>query len=484
MYDLIVIGGGSGGLNVASAAARIGAKVALVEKHALGGECTHTACVPSKALLRAAAAAHEARQAGTFGIRSGPVSVDFPAVMARVRSVVASFAESDGADVLAARGIEVVFGSPRFEAYDTITVDDTRRLEARRFVIATGSRPAIPEIPGLADCGYLDNTSIWALERLPASLAVIGGGPVGVELGQALARLGTRVTILESGPHLLPREDAAIAGVLARCLEAEGVTVHCGVRATGVSVHGHVKRLSARPVGRPGEEIEVEAEAILVAAGRAANVEGLALDRIGIHADTRQGIEVDAYLQTSAPHVYAIGDVIGRKRFTHAAELHAAVVFQNALLGIPRKLDERNLPWATFTDPEVATVGLTEQAAQRQGGEVRVFESSLAHVDRVRIDAGPPGLARVVTAAGGRILGASIVGPDASLAIQEFVLAIDRGLSLADLARVVHPYPTVNGVIRGLANQAMATRLERPVVRQALSWLYGFEPREAPAPSA
>ena len=475
MYDVIVIGGGSGGLNVAGAAARIGASVALVEKHKLGGECTFTACVPSKALLHAAKLAHETRRAGEFGIRTGTVEVDFPAVMDRVHGVVASFAESDSADVMRGRGIDVYFGSPRFDAYDSILLDGEERLEGHRFVIATGSHPWVPRIPGLAEAGYLDNETVWNLRRLPKSLAVVGGGPVGVELGQAFARFGSTVTIITDGPHLLEREDPAIAALLERQFEAEGIRVEKHARVSEVAMRGSQKVLTAQTPH--GASVTVEAEEIFMATGRAPNLDGLGLERVGIRADPRKGIEADPFLQTSAPHIYAIGDVIGRKQFTHAAEQHAAVVVQNALLRFPKKLDDSLVPWATFTDPEVATVGLSLEAAQRSDPAAKVYETELDDVDRVRIDGSPGGLARVVTSPSGRILGASIVGPDASLVIQEFVLAMDRGLTLGHLAGIVHPYPTVNGLVRRLATQALAGRLESPIVRKSLNWFYGFQPR-------
>lgn len=474
MFDLVVLGGGSGGLNVATAAAAVGAKVALVEKGQLGGECTHTACVPSKALIRAARVLHEARGASAFGVEVGVPRADFAAVMDRIRRVVASFAGSDSGQSLQAKGIEVFRGSPVFRAYDTVVVDGQTTLNAHRFVVATGSRPAIPAIPGLEEVGYLDNRTIWDLTALPETLLILGAGPVGLEFGQSLARLGSKVTILGNDPHVLPKEDPEVSTLVQRALEAEGIVFHLGVEVTGVARRGEKALVKFR---KGNETFEAARDRLLVAAGRLANVEGLDLEAVGIHATPEHGIPVDENLQTSARQIYAIGDVLGHHQWTHAAEREASVAFQNAVLKLSKKVDYATIPWATFTEPEVATVGLNEAAARVDHPDARVFRAEYAELDRARIDGKPTGLAKVVATPGGKILGATIVGEGAADVLQEFVLAMQHGLSLADLADTVHPYPTYVGVARKLANQYMATKLEKGVVQTALRWIYGYSPR-------
>ena len=456
MYDLLVLGGGSGGLNVATAATRVGARVALVEKAKLGGECTHSACVPSKALIEAARLAQQIRQASAYGLRVGAPEVDFAAVMARVRSVVAGFAGSDSGDSLRARGIEVFRGTPAFEAYDTVVVDRTTRLHAQRFVIATGSRAAIPAIPGLAGAGYLDNDSIWGIDTLPGELIILGAGPSGLEFGQALARLGSKVTILSNTDRILPAEDPEVSERVKTLLEAEGIAFRTDAEVTNVAVRDGRKVCTVKDKVS-GASTEISGTHLLVAAGRLANVEGLNLDAVGIHADPEHGIEVDEYLQTRSTRIYAIGDVLQNHQFTHAAEREAAVAFQNAVIRIPKKINYSALPWATFIDPEVATVGLNEAEARSQHPEVLVFRAELSEVDRARIDGRTEGFAKLVATPAGKILGVTIVGAESALVLQEFVLAMEHGLTLRDIAETIHPYPTYAGLARRLANEYLAT---------------------------
>jgi pyruvate/2-oxoglutarate dehydrogenase complex dihydrolipoamide dehydrogenase (E3) component len=481
MYDLVVLGGGAGGLNVATAAAKVGAKVALIEKNRLGGECTYTACVPSKALIQSARVAHTIRQAGAFGIRVAPPEVDFPAVMARVRQVVSTFAASDSAEVLRARGIDVIFGSPAFEAYDSVIVDGQTRINGRRFVIATGSRPYIPSIPGLLEAGYLDNNSIWNLKALPATLLVIGAGPAGLEFAQAFRRLGSQVTVISDTKHILPREDPEIADRVEKLITAEGIALHTNSQITGVVVRDGKKVCKFRSQ-TDGSTYEAARDEILVATGRSANVEGLNLEKIGIRVDSRSGIEVDDHLQSHCRNVWAVGDVLGRFEFTHAAEREAAVVFQNAVLRLPKRMDYSALPWATFIDPEVATVGrLTGPEPGEEPHDTLTFRVELDDIDRARIDGAPAAFAKLVATPAGKILGVTIVAPEASSVIHEFVLAMEHGLSLMDLINTVHIYPTYAGLARKLANRFGSTKLEKGIVQNALRWIYGFAPRSEPA---
>lgn len=473
MYDLVVLGGGSGGLSVATAAANFGAKVALIEKNELGGECTHTACIPSKALIEAARRVHAIRSAGPYGIRVAAPEVDFPAVMARVHALVAEFAGSGSGNSLRAKGIDVFRGSPSFEAYDTVLLDGKTRINAQRFVIATGSRAELPKIPGLAEVGHLDNVSIWNLTERPESLIVIGAGPSGIEFAQAFARLGSKVTVLAASAQVLPREDAEVSAQLQTLLEAEGIEIHTEVEVTKVARRdGQTVCTWQRKGG--GAIGESAGSHLLVATGRLANIEGLNLDAVGIHADPEHGIEVDEYLQTRSSRIYAIGDVLQQRQFTHAAEREAGVVFQNAVLRLSKKIDYTALPWATFVDPEVATVGITEATAREQHPEVLVFRANFAELDRARIDGHTDGFAKVVSTPSGKILGATIIGEQASLILQEFVVAMENGLTLGDIAATTHTFPTYSGIARKIANQFTATRSEGGLVQTALKWFLGL----------
>lgn len=480
MYDLVVLGGGSGGLNLSGAAAAVGAKVALIEANRLGGECTFTACVPSKALIHAADLARRIRLADHYGITVNVAEIDFGNVMSRVRSVVSSFAASD-IEAMRTRGVEVIYGRARFDAYDTVLVDETRPIHGRAFVIATGSRPAIPPIEGLEAANPLTNETIWTLTERPRSLGVIGAGAVGLELSQALARLGVEVTIIESAPRILPQEDPEVSVRLRSALEAEGVKIFTNAEISNVECReeGKVVHFVERDNGNSHQAVR---ETLLVAAGRRANVEDLNLEAVGIDADAKGGIPVNSYLQTYARRIYAIGDVIGRNQWTHAAEREAAVVFQNAVLGLPKRYDESVIPRATFTDPEVASVGRTHGFEPSEA--VRIVQVEYEELDRARIEGRTQGFARVVVTPSGKILGATILGENAALVLQEFVIAMDQGLTLHHLLNTIHPYPTHAGLVRALATRFASTRLEHGLTRAALRLVYGYEPPAvATAPS-
>ncbi len=334
----------------------------------------------------------------------------------------------------------------------------------------------MPKIPGLSEAGPLDNQSIWNLDTLPAALIILGAGPTGMEFAQSFARLGSKVTVLADSDHVLPQEDPEVSDYVEALLAAEDIAFQTGIEVTHVAVRDGQKVCTYRDK-ESGTIAEVLGTHLLVAAGRLANIEGLNLDAVGIHADPEHGIEVDDYLQTRATRILAIGDVLHRHQFTHAAEREAAVAFQNAVLRLPKKIDYTALPWATFVDPEVATVGLSEAAAHETQPEVRVFRTEFSELDRARIDGRTEGFAKLVATPSGKILGVTIVGADASLILQEFVLAMEHGLTLNDLATTVHTYPTNAALARKLANQFVATRLEGGFVQTALRWLLGFRPR-------
>ena len=484
MYDLVVLGGGSGGLSVATAAARIGATVALIEKDHLGGEGTYSGCVPSKALVHAARIAHLVRTSDRFGIKTPPAEVDFAAVMSRVRGVVAEFAACDSGEALRALGIDVYRGKPSFTAYDTVLVDGKTRIEAQRFVIATGSRPAVPKVPGLTDVGYLTNHSLWELNERPATLIILGAGPNCVELAQAFARLGSQVKLLTEPDQILPGEEPEVSEHLEARLGAEGIVIKTGVEITRVSVRDGQKVVSFKDKSS-NDTFEAAGSQILVGTGRLPNIEGLNLDDVGVHADSQHGIQVDEYLQTSANRIYAIGDVLHRHDSTNAVEREAAVVFHNAVLRIPRKVDYTALPRAAFLDPEVASCGLSEAVACERKGEVRVYSAEYSELDRARIDGRTEGFAKVIATPSGKVLGVTVVGEDASMVLQEFVLAMEHGLGLGDLARTIPSYPSYAGLARHVASQFNATLLEGGFVRSAMKWFFGYRRRgEANATSA
>jgi pyruvate/2-oxoglutarate dehydrogenase complex dihydrolipoamide dehydrogenase (E3) component len=480
MYDVVVIGGGSGGLGVAAAAVRVGAKVALIEKHRIGGEGSLGACLPSKGLAQTAKLIHQVKSAAQRGLGSQPHPVDFAGVMSQVRAVVGDLAARDSASLLGEKGIDVFHGSASFAAYDTVKLDDGQTIAGHRFVIATGSRPAIPDIPGLAEAGYLDSHSFWSLEKLPASVIVLGNDPTGIEFAQALARMGSTVTVLTDSARILLQEEPEASQLAARILTAEGVTIGTGVVVDKVEIRGDKKvcRFRDPATGGAGEAV---ADVILVAAGRLANVESLNLDSVGVHADAQHGITVDDHLQTQAPRIYAIGDVLLRHQYTHVAEHEAAVAFQNAVLRIRKRVDYASMPRATFTDPEVASVGIGEQQARAEQRPHRVYTVSYSDIARARIDGRTDGFAKVVATPAGKVLGATVVGEDASMIIHELSLAIAKNLSLGDLAAAVPIYPTYAEVIDRLAKQQRATKLETGYVQAALKLFYGFVPRIAAA---
>jgi len=478
MYDLVVIGAGKAGLSVAAAAAKVGARVALIEKNRVGGEGSIAACLPSKGLVQAAKLVHQVGRAARFGVHTGPVQIDFAAVMSRVRDVAADVARGESEEVLRAQGIDVYHGSASFAAYDTVQVDGATPIPSHRFVIATGSRPAVPPIPGLAEAGYLDDHSLWSLASLPESLIVIGSEPTGIEFAQCFARFGSKVTLLMSSPRILEQEDQEASELLTRLLTAEGLAIRTGVEVTKVEVRDGRKVCRFRDLAT-GSAGESSGAAILLAAGRLANVEALNLDVVGIHGDAHHGIGVDDYLQTHSTRTYAIGDVLLRHPYTHFAEREAAVAFQNAVLRIKKKIDYAGLPRGAFVDPEVAALGITEGQARAERRPCRIYRLDFAEIDRARIDGLTDGFAKVVATPAGKIMGATVVGEQAGMIIQELVLAMERNLSLGDLAAAVPIYPTYAGAVRQLAIQHRATKLENSYVQTALKLFYGFIPRVA-----
>ncbi|MBI2890979.1 MAG: mercuric reductase [Nitrospirae bacterium] len=456
-YNLVVIGGGTAGLVTAAGAAGLGAKVALVEKHLLGGDCLNYGCVPSKALIRASRAAADARDAGAFGVTGATgVSVNFPAVMERMRGLRAHISEHDSATRFRGLGVDVFLGEARFNGTDTVEVDGAK-LRFRRAVIATGGRATGLPIPGLAKAGFLTNETIFSLTRLPARLAVIGAGPIGCEMAQAFRRFGSEVCLLEAEGHVLPREDREAASIVAGAFKRDGIRCVCSAKISDVESQGATKTIRYACDGTP---VTLEVDEVLVGVGRSPNVEGLGLESAGIEYDTKQGIRVDDRLRTTNPRVLAAGDVCSRYKFTHAADFMARIVIQNALFFGRAKVSALTIPWCTYTDPEIAHVGLYEHEAESRNIMTRTFTQKLDEVDRAVLDGESDGFVKVLIQEGtDRILGATIVARHAGEMISEITLAMTGKLGLKTIAGTIHPYPTQAEAIRKVGDAYNRTRL-------------------------
>jgi pyruvate/2-oxoglutarate dehydrogenase complex dihydrolipoamide dehydrogenase (E3) component len=464
-YNLVVIGAGTAGLVSAAGAAGLGARVALVERELMGGDCLNVGCVPSKALLRCARAAADVRDAGGFGVRVPPgVRVDFPAVMERMRRLRADIGPHDSAARFRALGVDVFLGQARFTARDAALVGG-KTLRFAKAVIATGTRAAHPPIPGLAETGFLTNETVFTLTELPRRLAVLGAGPVGCELAQAFARFGAEVTLLGDRPQLLPREDPDAAALVERAMRRDGVRLLLGGKVVAVEPRGAEKVLRVEGAAAG----EVGADEILVAVGRRPNVEGLGLEAAGVAYDPKGGVHVNDRLRTSNRRVYAAGDICSRFKFTHAADAMARLVVRNALFLGRAKAGALTIPWCTYTDPEVAHVGLYEHEARARGLEVQTFTEELSRVDRAILDGETDGFVKVHLKAGrDRILGATAVGRHAGEMISELTLAMSRRIGLGALADTIHPYPTQAEAIKRAGDAYQRTRLT-PFVK----WLLG-----------
>lgn len=449
-YNLIVIGAGSAGLVSAYIAAAVKAKVALIERDRMGGDCLNTGCVPSKALLRSARALAEARQAQRYGIARMEVQFDFAQVMERVQQVIGKVAPHDSVERYTGLGVEVIEGEARIRSPWEVAVGD-RRLRARSLIVASGARPLVPPLPGLDAVAYLTSDSLWELRALPRRLVVLGGGPIGCELSQAFARFGSEVTLVEMAPRLLPREDADAGGVVEAQFRGEGVRVMTGCKALRVEAAGDGGRLICE---QGGQVIDFAFDRLLLALGRTANVEGFGLEELGVEIDPRGTIRSDAFLRTNFPNILVAGDVAGPYQFTHVAAHQAWFASVNALLAPWWRLraDYSVIPWTTFTDPEVARVGLSEEDARAQGVAVEVTRYGLDDLDRAIADSADRGFVKVLTAPGkDRILGATIVGEHAGDLLAEFVLAMKQGIGLNQLLGTIHAYPTLSEAVRHTA---------------------------------
>ncbi|MDQ2826489.1 MAG: FAD-dependent oxidoreductase [Actinomycetota bacterium] len=450
-YDLVIVGMGSGGMVGAEFAATIGLRVAVVERGRVGGDCLWTGCVPSKALLASAKAAHTMRVADKYGLPSVDPEIDTSLVWTRIRSIQQEVAGSDDDPArYEAMGIEIIPGQARIAGPNTVEViGQDRRLESRFILLCTGSRPLTPEIEGLKEAGFLTSENLFEVDRAPGSVVMIGGGPIAIEMAQAFTRLGIRTTVLQKGPGILPRDEPDLVATLTRVLRDEGVDLRLNVETERVAVAEGGKIVFGAEAGEPARW---EAEELLVAVGRRPNVEGLGLEELGIKVG-RRGVEVDERMRTSVPSVYAAGDVAGRFLFTHSAAYEAVRAVRDAFYPGKGKVTDF-VPWCTFTDPELAHAGLTvAEAETKHGDDVEVWRMELSHSDRARADSASEGAITVVTAKG-KLVGAHILAPSAGEMIHELALAINEGMKLAEVASLIHVYPTLSTGIGQLAGDA------------------------------
>ncbi len=468
-YNLVVIGAGTAGLVTALGAAGLGAKVALVERYLMGGDCLNVGCVPSKCLIRSSRVMADVGDAGQFGIRiSKAAEADFPAVMQRMRRLRAGISQHDSASRLRDLGVDVFLGEGRFSDANTVEVAG-EALRFKKAVISTGARAVHPAIPGLAEVGFLTNESVFSLTNRPPRLAVMGGGPIGCELAQAFCRLGSEVILLHKYAHVLNREDSTAAEILQQKFISEGMRLILDYKP---------KRVEKTPKGKTiyfesqGREDEITVDEILVGAGRAPNVEGLNLEAAGVEYDSRSGVLVNDKLQTTNHNIYAAGDICLKYKFTHIADAAARIVIQNALFMGRRKLSALTVPWCTYTDPEIAHVGMYERDAEKQGIAVETYIKPLSEVDRAILDGEESGFVKVHVKSGSdKILGATIVARHAGEMISEISLAMVGNLGLGAIANVIHPYPTQAEAIKQVGDAYNKTRLTPTVKRLFERWL-------------
>lgn len=474
-YNLVVVGAGTAGLITAAVAGALGAKTALIERHLMGGDCLNVGCVPSKGVIRGARAAAELRWLTEQGLSSTleGATVDVRAAFERMRRIRSEISSHDSPMRYRDEfGVDVYIGNGRFTGKRTITVSgqdgSERELRFARAAITTGARAAAPPIPGLDRVPYLTNETLFSLTELPDSLAVIGAGPIGCEMAQSFARYGTRVDLFEAAERILIREDAEVSRIVDAALRRDGVHVHCNAGVSRVAEQGD--RIVVHAATEAGQPVQVPASKLLVAIGRAPNIDAIGLDAAGVVHD-RFGVTVNDYLQTSNTRIYAAGDVASRYQFTHMAEAGAGVLVQNALFFRTKKVTDIVVPWATFTSPEVAHVGMGEADAERSGVAYQVFTHQLAKVDRARLDGEEEGLVKLIVAKGKtRILGATIVAAHAGEMLAEVVLAMQHGLGVDALAGVVHPYPTQSEAIKRAAAGYLRSRLTERSKRILSRW--------------
>ncbi len=461
--DLVIIGGGAGGLVVASVAAQLGLKVTLIEKEKkLGGDCLHFGCVPSKTLIHTAKVASLMRRGNEFGLPAIDAEIDLQKVNAHIQSVIDQIQPHDDPERFRDYGCEVLFGHAGFIDPYHVSIND-EIISSKRFVIATGSRPFVPDIQGLETAGYLTNIDIFSMKKLPERLLVLGGGPIGLEMAQAFSRLGSQVTVLERLPHILAQEDSEISDRLRQKLIDEGINIQTAVAAERVTQQGGITTVHCS-----NNEV-FDCDEILVAVGRLPNCEELGLDSAGVDF-TEKGIQVDRRQRSSQKHIYAVGDCCGPYPFTHMAEYQAGIVISNAIFRFPKKSDYRVVPWVTYTDPELARVGLTESQATEAGFKPEVLRFDFKNIDRALTEVETTGITKLIVHKG-KLLGATILGPHAGELIHEVVLAMQAGVKVAEISATIHAYPTLAQIHRRAVNSMYAPKLFSQRTRTLVKWV-------------
>ncbi|MCF8105117.1 MAG: FAD-dependent oxidoreductase [Desulfohalobiaceae bacterium] len=474
-FDIGVIGGGAAGLTVAAGSARLGAKTLLIEKEPhLGGDCLHFGCVPSKTLIRSSRIYHQARNLETFGLPGVEVPpVDFKSIAARIQQVIGTIQKHDSVQRFCSLGARVEFGDPEFVDEHSIDLAGSR-YSARTWVLATGSSPAVPDIPGLDRVPYLTNRDLFSLDSLPGSLIILGAGPVAAEMAQAFARLGSRVQVIQRSGQILSREDPDLAEAVQSRLVEEGVVFH--LEAVIEEVRTAESGIEVAIQGKDKEQTIVQGDQLLVALGRVANCLDLKLERAGV-AFTAKGIASDARMRSNQKHIYAAGDVTGTYLFTHAAGYEGGIVVSNAVFHLPRKADYTNLPWCTYTDPELASIGLNEKRAREQNLEYSLWSEDFAGNDRSLAEGQESGRIKMLLSQKGKPLGVQIFGPRAGELLSEWVAVFNGGVRLSTLAGAVHPYPTLAEINKGVVGRYMETRIFSEKVQKTLRFFFNFKGR-------
>ncbi|OIO55450.1 hypothetical protein AUJ46_01355 [Candidatus Peregrinibacteria bacterium CG1_02_54_53] len=471
-HDLIVLGGGSAGLSLASVAARLGVKVALIDKETLGGDCLHYGCVPSKTLIHSAKVAHLAQRGKEYGISTGAVEINFPAVMEHVRKVIDTIQEhTDNPDRFRKMGCDVwTETQAHFVDPHTIDVGDTK-ISAKKIAICVGSRPATVPIPGLAEAGFLTNETVFDLKEQPKRLIIIGSGPIGCELAQAFQRLGTKVILANRSDQILGKEDRDVQDVLRNVFQQEGMDLRLGISMKEIKNENGMKVLVYE---KDGKRETIGADEILVAVGRTSNADTLKMENAGVALDERGYVKTDAKLRTSQKHIYAAGDVTGHLQFTHSASYEAGVIVSNALLHFPAKINLDAIPWTTFTDPEVASIGLNETRAKEKNIEYHMSMFPFEHQDRALAESENKGFIKLLLGSGDTLLGCQIVGPHAGELIHEWIVAYNAKIPLKKLSRMVHVYPTLAMANQQAAGEYLGSKFLNPRTRWWLRKIFGY----------
>jgi len=474
-FDIGIIGGGSGGLTVAAGAAQFGAKTLLVEKESeLGGDCLHFGCVPSKTLIKTAHIYHSMRNSKAFGLPSVELPpVDYREVSKRIQSVISTIQKHDSEERFCSLGAKVEFGNPTFSDEHTIRLNG-KTYSAKNWVVSTGSSPAIPPIDGLDKTSYITNKEIFSLDHLPKSMIILGGGPIGIEMGQAFNRLGTKVFIINRDNQILGKEDKDMADEVMNVMRSEGVIFHLNTSIEATRNKGSEKEVIIKDMD--GKTSSLKAESMLVALGRKANVEGIGLEDIGIEFNSR-GIKVDNRLRTGHKHIYAAGDVTGAYQFTHAAGYEGGIVISNAIFHLPRKADYTFLPWCTYTDPELASIGMNEKAAKAAGIKYSLWTEAFKDNDRSLAEGERIGKIKMILDEKEKPLGVQILGPHAGELLSEWVAVLNGKVKLSTLASAVHPYPTLGEINKRVAGTFFSPKIFSETIKKGLKFFFHLKGR-------